>query len=405
MHWNRIVGGILLVSGTTIGVGMLGLPVTTGFAGFFPSILLFFLTWAMMLLTGIYFVDINLSIEGETNLNTMAQRILGAWGNALSWVVYMLLLYSLMAAYIAASAPLFTKAFKALLEVEIPDWTSKFMLPLFFGAFIYLGTKGVDAINRLLMIALIAAYCILVFFLPEHIDLKLLTHIEWGPFIYAAPVVITAFGYHIIIPSLTTYLHHDRRSLLYCVIGGSLIALFVNLLWQFLVLGVVPLNGPNGLARAWYAGVPATVPLAKVVETPLVTMGAYLFAFFAIITSFLGVALSLSDFLMDGLKIKKSWEGRLLAILLTFIPPLVFVFSYERGFVLALEYAGAFVAILLVFLPSAMAWKLKKPTFYRSRTGRITLCATFGFSLFVIIVNLLIHWGFFDGMFLRISGV
>ena len=49
-------------------------------------------------------------------------------------------------------------------------------------------------------------------------------------------------------------------------------------------------------------------------------------------TSFLGVTLSLSDFLTDGFKIKKSWEGRLMACLLTFIPPLIFVLTYQRGF-------------------------------------------------------------------------
>lgn len=404
MQINRIIGGILLVSGTTIGVAMLALPVTTGFAGFFPSILLFIVTWLIMLLTGIYFIDINLSIPGETNLTTMAKKTLGSWGEVLSWIVYMLLLYSLMAAYIAASAPLFIQAFSEIFGCTLSETSSKFMLPLVFGGFIYLGTRGVDAVNRLFMVGLLVSYIVLVVFLPEYINLKLLKHVEWGPFIYAAPIVITAFGYHVIIPSLTTYLHHDRRALLTCIIGGSLIALLVNLVWQFLVLGIVPLQGPDGLARAWYMGVSATGPLARIIETPVIATGAYLFAFFAIITSFLGIALSLSDFLMDGLRIKKTWEGRLFATFLTFIPPIIFVFSYERGFVVALEYAGAFVAILLVFLPSAMAWTLDSPKFYKSKIGRLVLCVTVAFSLFVVIVNLLIHWGFFDEMFLLISG-
>ena len=108
--------------------------------------------------------------------------------------------------------------------------------------------------------------------------------------------------------------------------------------------------------------------------------------------------MSLSDFLIDGLKIKKSWEGRLLAIFLTFIPPLIFVFSYERGFLLALEYAGVFVAILLIFLPSVMAWTLHSPKFYRSTPGRILLITTGIFSFFVIVIDILIHFKFFDSI-------
>ena len=402
MKYNRVFGGILLVSGTTIGVALLGLPVTTGFMGFFPSILLFVVTWLVMLLTGIYFVDVNLSLKGEVNFTTMAKRTLGSWGKALSWIVYMLLLYSLIAAYIAASAPLFTKAFQGLFATSLPDWLSKFMLPALFGGFIYAGTRGVDLVNRILMCALVTSFIVLALLLPGHMNINLLEHVEWGPFVYAAPVVITGFGYHIIIPSLTTYLDHDRKSLYTVVIVGSLIALLVNLMWQALVLGVIPLTGSEGLAHAWMKGIPVTGPLAMVIKSPMIATGAYLFSFFAILTSFLGVALSLSDFLMDGLKIKKSWEGRLLAIILTFIPPLIFVYSYQRGFLLALEFAGAFVAILLVFLPAAMVWKLKRP-FYQSILGKSTMVFAMVFSLFVVVVDILIHWGVFEPMFTRIA--
>lgn len=400
---GQYFGAVLLVAGTTIGVGMLGLPVTTGFSGFFPSILLFLICWMFMLFTGFFFVDINCSIPGNINLTTMAKKRLGPWGKALSWVVYLLLLYSLMAAYISASAPLFSTAFQELFGINLPLNAAKFLLPLVFGGFIYLGTRGVDVVNRLLMGGLVLSYLLLIAFLPSHIEVKLLEHVSWSPFLYAAPVVLTSFGYHIIIPSLTNYIGHDRKGLYMVVLIGSLVALFVNILWQFLVLGVVPLAGPDGLAAAWKSGIPITASLAKIVSSPLVQAGAYFFSFFAIITSFLGVSLSLADFLTDGLKLKKSWEGRLLAMLLTFVPPLIFVFSYQRGFLLALEYAGAFVAILLIFLPAAMVWTLKKPGFYQSFWGRVMVISSILFSGLIIVINILIRWGFFTGAFEKIS--
>jgi len=403
VKWGKFFGGVLLVAGTTIGVGMLGLPVVTGFTGLIPSVILFLIIWMFMMFTGIFFVEINCSMKGQVNLVTMAEKTLGPWGRALSWVAYLLLLYSLMSAYIAASAPLFVQAFDGLFGLALPMWISKFLLPLFFGGFIYLGTRGVDLVNRVMMFFLVCAYILLVVTVPEHIAIENLTRVDWKPFVYAAPVIITAFGYHIIIPSLTTYLDHDKKALMGVVVVGSIIALIVNLVWQVLVLGVVPLIGSDGLATAWLDGSPSTGPLAAAVHSPMIATGAYFFSFFAIITSFLGVALSLADFLTDGLKIKKTWEGRLMAICLTFIPPLVFVFSYQRGFLLALEYAGAFVAILLVFLPTAMMWTLKKPKFFRNVLGRTILIASFGFSLFIIVVNLMIKWGYFDPIFKRLA--
>ncbi len=391
MKFGPVLGGILLVAGTTIGVGMLGLPVMTGFMGFGPSMLLFLVCWIFMLFTGFLFIEINCAVGGQANLITMAEKTLGFWGKAVAWVFYLLLLYSLMAAYISGSAPLFAGLFPF-----ISNDIAKFVLPLLFGGFIYLGTRGVDWVNRILMACLVLAYLVLIGFIPPHIQINLLSHVSWAPFAYAAPVVLTSFGYHIIIPSLATYLDHDKKTLYKVVIIGSLLAFLINGIWQFLVLGSVPLEGSNGLAEAWRNGIPATGPLANMIQSHWVKIGAYAFSFFAIITSFLGVSLSLADFLTDGLKIKKSWEGRLLAISLTFIPPLIFVFSYQRGFLLALEYAGAFVAILLVFLPAAMAWTLDSPKFYKTLKGRILLISTIIFSFIIITINLLTCWGFFD---------
>src|SRR3990167_3208262 len=103
MKINHFFGGILLISGTTIGAGMLALPVMTAFVGFFPSILIFSVCWLFMLMSAYFFLDVNLTFKGEANFISMVQSTVGKWGKIFSWIVYLLLLYSLTAAYISAS--------------------------------------------------------------------------------------------------------------------------------------------------------------------------------------------------------------------------------------------------------------------------------------------------------------
>lgn len=404
MKINHYIGGIFLVAGTTIGAGMLALPVMTSFIGFGPSICIFLLCWLAMLATAYFFLDVNLAVEGEPNLISMAHKTLGGWGKGVSWIFYLLLLYSLTAAYISASVPLFFSAVKAMSGYTLPSWLGPFCLPVTFGFFVYLGTLGVDLINRLLMIGLCVSYVILVGFLPEHIEGNLLMHVDWNPLFIAFPVVITSFGYHIIIPSLTTYMKHDVKYLRWTLLWGSLLPLVIYILWQVLILGIVPISGTNSLLEAWKTGSSATIPLTKIVHSKWIVTGAHFFSFFAIVTSFLGVTLSLSDFLMDGFKIKKTWEGRLFACLLTFVPPLVFVFTYQRGFFIALEYAGAFVAVLLIFLPAMMAWKLKENRFYQSFKGKLLLSFVILFAFFIIVVDILEQWGAFKPLIEKYLG-
>lgn len=378
---NKFLGSILLISGTSIGAGMLGIPVMSCFSGFFPSFILLAVIWFFMFLTSLLFLEVNIATPGEPNLVSMASKTLGFWGKAISWTAYLLLLYCLVSAYIAASSPLFLTVLDSIFNMHFPSWIGPFPLLAIFGVFVYIGTRAVDYINRILMFGLVIAYILLVIFVPSHIHFDLLSHVDVKPMLLAVPMIIVSYGFHIIIPTLTTYMNHDKKKLRWALFIGSLIPFFIYLLWEFLVLGAVPLLGDNGLVKSFTMGELSTAPLMRIIKNPLIYYASSLFAFFAVVTSFIGVSLSLSDFLTDGLKLGKKSGGKEIVTLLTFIPPLIFVYAYPRGFYLALQYAAVFVAILLCILPALMTWALPKPCVYRSFWGRV-------FLIFIIVVSL-----------------
>lgn len=357
LQTNRMIGGILLVAGTAIGAGMLALPVLTAFGGFFPSLWLLAVCWLFFFATAYLLLEANLATPGEPNMISMTGKMLGKGGKAVCWITYLLLLYSLLAAYLSGASPLIIEMLDALTGIQMPAWLGPLFLLFLFGVFVYLGTGLVDWVNRILMIGLIATYLLLVGFLPQNMDVSLLFHSDPKAIWVALPLLFTSYGFHIVIPSLTTYLKQDRRKLIWTLFIGSSIPFAVYVLWELLVLGIVPLSD---LTQAWQAGQSAAVPLVAHLQNPWIGSVIHSFSFFAILTSFLGVSLSLSDFLADGLKMKgHTWE-REISCLLTFMPPLLFVYMYQRGFILALQFAGIFVAILLCMLPALMAWTLPR---------------------------------------------
>lgn len=389
---SHFIGGVLLVIGTTIGAGIVALPVQTSIIGFFPSLAIFLVCWVLMLLTAFFFLDVNLATPGESNLVSMAGKTLGLFGKIISWGAYLLLLYSLTAAYIAGSAPLFCNAFAFLTGMELPLQVSFFILPLVFGVIIYFGTGGVDLANRIMMIGLAITYVVLLFVLPQKFDPSRLQAFSFDSVSLVVPVIIVSFGYHIVIPSLTTYMSHDKKKLRLVLLIGSIVPLISYVLWEMLILGVIPLDGANGLRALLREGKPVTESLATLLRLPWIGVVGSCFSFFVIVTSFLGVTLSLSDFLIDGCHIKKTWKGKLLAIILTFVPPLLFVFTYQKGFYLALRYGGVFVVVLLILLPALMAWNLQEVPFYQTRKGRLLLLSVMIFSLCLLFFSLQRGW-------------
>ena len=111
MNIQKIIGGALLVSGTTIGVSLLGLPATCSFMGFYPTICTFIICWIFMLASGVFFVDAVCHIKKNVNIISLSEKIIGKWGLVVSWIFSLLLLYSLVALYISGSSPLFQMVF------------------------------------------------------------------------------------------------------------------------------------------------------------------------------------------------------------------------------------------------------------------------------------------------------
>ena len=151
---------------------------------------------------------------------------------------------------------------------------------------------------------------------------------------------MTSFGYQSVVPSLTHYLRRNVSHVRIAILSGSGLALILYIIWEVLILGIIPMEGPVGLLAAFQQGKTAVAPLRYALATPWVHIVGEFFAFFALTSSFLGVSLGLRDFLADGLKVKKNAKGRFWICTLMFVPALLIAWSDPRFFLLALQYGG-----------------------------------------------------------------
>ena len=390
-HGGKIVGGALLVAGTAIGGGMLALPVLTAPGGFIPAVSIYFVCWLFMACTGLLLMEVVLWDEKEVNIVSMARKTLGVVGKVVAWCIYLFLFYSLTVAYVAGGGGLVEDAFEAVGHTDYPSWIGPLIFVIIFAPFVAFGAKAVDRINLILMGGLIISFLVLVFLGVSHIQLDLLTNINWPLALAATPVIFTSFGFQGLVPTLTHYLDRKPHTVKWAIIIGSALPLVAYIIWEGLILGVIPLDK---LEEARLLGQSAVAPLKNVLHLPWLYRIGECFAFFALVTSFLGVTLGLLDFLADGLKIEKNPRGRTLLSLLIFLPPMLFAMFNPCMFLNALHYAGGLgCALLLGLLPILMAWsgryRLKLKSEYSLPGGKITLTILILFILFELVQMLI----------------
>jgi tyrosine-specific transport protein len=206
--------------------------------------------------------------------------------------------------------------------------------------------------------ALLLVFGFMVFTAGPHITHENLSYINFDGIYWIFPVAILCFAYTTIVPSLHAHCGTDKKLILRVLFVGGFISLLMYLIWQYAVLGTLPLEGSHGIHALHAQNVSSlTTALLDVTQSHSLPRGLSAFAFIAVATSFMSVAKIVFDFFNDGLCQSKVKHHRRLAQFLTLVPPVIVALYIPGLFVYAITFSGAIMGILLVFLPAFLVWR------------------------------------------------
>lgn len=391
--------GVVLVAGGAVGAGMFALPMVSAGAWTLWSMLGLVVVWWFTYLAAKLLLDTNLALlpasqaadgtrlpamQGPpVSFDTLVRKLMGPrWAtiNNLSLVFIMMIL---MYAYISAGASIISVNLNQLGVGE--DKLNQLGLEHFriaglglnrawlslgfscvIALVIWLGTALVARVSVAFMVLMAASFALTMFALIPHIDMGalLVSDSSFVSFLWAAlPVYITAFACAGLVPSLVKHYQNympvmRKLKVQRCLFWGTLLALFIYLLWLTTTFGVIarpdykPVIAAGGNTGDLVQAL-ANIGGAENRTQQLMTW----FSHCAIITSFLGVALGLVHFVQDRLRLSDNVFSRAYAILICFIPPTIASFFYPKGFLVAIGYAGFFVSFSFFVMPVIMAIK------------------------------------------------
>lgn len=357
----KLLGGIFLIAGTCIGGGMLGLPIVTAQSGLLPATLLFVGCWILMAYTALLTLEVTLCFPKNSHIMTMAQKTLGKFGKLTVWTVYLLFLYSLVAAYISGGQDLLA-GLLANMGIKIPLWFAGLCFVFVFGSIVVGGVKHVDLFNRLFMAGKLTALLLLMVFISTHVSHENFTQSNFKYLLPAMTVAITSFGFSVIVPTLRYYFHDDIKKLRWAILIGSFIPLVCYTAWLAVIFGTVPFSGKNSLSELINAAQPLTQLLASItyyVSSKAINVLAEVFTSICMLTAFICVSLALFDYLADGLNSSREILSNVMVTLATFLPPFLVTVFYPKAFIMFLSLAGVFCILLQALLPAMMAWSCR----------------------------------------------
>ncbi len=363
---SRFWGATALVSGTTIGAGVLALPSVTLAAGVIPSSIALVLSWLYALSTGLLLAEIHLrtleqkqTLESQSvGLISLITPVLGVskLGQMARWVAtisYGFLHYAILVAYIAEGGAILNPLLQTIASIvfvmpllTVPPELGPIVFAGVLGSMLYFGrSQLISRINAGFVIIILIAFLGLMKDLIPQISGDRLFVQNWAAIPAAIPLMLVAIFFQNVIPVVTIQLEGDVQQVRRSLFLGSLLPLILYLLWNSAVL----LTGrmmPLDLSRS--------------------SFWVSVFSEFAIATSFIGFIYGLLNFFNDlflvvpsDLDSNPSLKRSL--YLLALIPSIVIAVLNPNIFLSALDWAGTFsISILGGILPAWMAWQQRR---------------------------------------------
>lgn len=391
-----VLGGAMIIAGTAVGAGMFTIPIVTSGVWFSGSVLLLAYTWLCMYFSGLMILEANLNFPIGSGFHTMVKGLLGNGWNLINSLSIAFVLYILTYAYISEGGSMIRNSLAAYFEVSHTVTGLIFVILVAF--IVWLSTRAVDRINTILIGGMVITFVLSMgdMFLQAKPALLLDSgnkNASYLPYALAAlPYLLASFGYHGNVPGLVKYYRKDSKAIANSLLIGTLTALTIYLLWQYVFQGNISreefkqviANGANIdslLSQLDKSLIPSAM-------NQLITI----FAYMAVTSSFLGVSLGLLDYIADLFSFGDDINGRTKSALITFVPPTIGALCFPNGFLYAIGFAGLAATVWAVIVPAMLARASRRcfpDAIYRAPGGKTMIAFVVLFGVINAIVYIL----------------
>lgn len=360
-----ILGGAMIIGGTIVGAGMFSLPVIMSGLWFYGSVAVLLFAWFCTLHSGLMILEANLNYREGASFPTITRDLLGRGWSRLNGLSIVFVLYTLTYAYISASGSVIHHTAQSF-GLELSSRAGGLGFTLLVAFIVWLSTTAVSRMTTLVFGAKILAFFLTFGGLLGHVQSTTLLDLNggdshyWPYLLVTLPFCLTSFGFHGNVPSLMKHYGKDPQRIRACLVGGTLIALALYLVWMLCSMGNIPRDTFKDIAQRGGNIDVLISALGARLNSANVDLLLTFFSNFAVACSFLGVTLGLFDYLADVLGFDDSPLGRLQTAAVTFVPPMLCGLLWPEGFLHAIGFAGLAATLWAVITPALLARASRK---------------------------------------------
>ncbi|MTI17441.1 amino acid permease [Rhodobacteraceae bacterium RKSG542] len=393
---GTILGASVIAAGTAVGAGMFSLPVANSGVWFTVCLLLMIVVGYIMHSASMYIMEVTLHFPEGSNYDSLAKGTIGNFGRLINGLSVAFLCYVLTYAYISGGSSIITNSLSLFGDASLSPCTASLVFAVVLLAIVLCGTKTVDRVTTvftggMLITFLVGLSALIGNASPENL-FPPLTLGERMPFaFYTISFLVASFGLQIVVPTVTNYLGLDPKRTGKALVIAILLAGAFYFLWMLAVFGNLPRSDfPAIIAKGGNIG-DILAALGNSGVSTHISLALQLFGNMAVATSFLGVSLSLFDYIADLFSFDTTTViGKAKTVCIAFVPTIILAILFPHGFIAAIGYAGVVLVIFSLLSPIVMVRICRKrnPNLYQVAGGNLRQAMVFGFGILIFIISI-----------------
>jgi len=383
---NKQLTAILLIAGTCIGAGMIALPMALAKIGVITSILIILSTWLFTYFCSLIYLELSLHLKNK-NVKSFPLEFSGKKAKLIEEVNIKLLSYSALSAYFYGCSSIFQK----LIGSDNSFLIQTLLMFLVLFLFIF-PTNFISKVNNVMFIIFSSLFLLLILKVITCVDftnIPLFVHHKISVIPSIISLVFMSFGYQLIFYTIKNYCGNDVNMIKKSFFYGSIIPMFVYIVWACGSLCVIYNNNIdffNSMVSGNIEVGDFIKEMSKCFDFPGLQTLIYIISIFTIFTSIIGVGLGLLELNHKSLENKIN-NSKILSILITIIPPYLVSILIPNAFVKILNFAGIFLITISVLLPIYLYFNAKIDKPYHKILNKTTLTISFFVGIFIMIFS------------------
>ena len=322
--------------GSTVGVGIYGIPFAFQKAGFGIGFLFLISVSGLILLSNLLYGEVILRTHGRHQLIGYTNKYLGVWARKINLFTFIVGAYGALIGIIIISGGFLANVFSFFLRLSPASWSTVFILIV--SVFIFRGLRTVSRIDFLMMFFFASIILLIGLFGIKSVSLSNYTLAVKNFWFLPFGIVMFAMSSKTGVPLVREVLVGAEDKLRKALTFGTVIPAVFYLVFTLVVVGISgDATSPDAISG-----------LSGFLGTKIIFIGS-LFGFLTSFTIFLNLGTALKESFQQDFYFSRRW-----AWLLVMIPPYVLFLSGVRNFIDIIGLVGGVAVsiemIILIFL-------------------------------------------------------